>query len=446
MTQEHYDHNNDWKVRGHLRGMQAENVGDAVMLGPDKKIPGEFITGSGFRYGLSFNPTTFKTDPTACLTYTLECANHTPVSNLNNMLDTGSWSMDDPMLADCFYATINGDGDILHVLDPTNLAKDINGIDVSTEITQENVMLCIPTRYISRNASGIVHSTSPSDGKPYAHKRGGHTYKYCCIGVYPGKTVDDNGTNKLKSISGVTPTNNTTGENFRQYAKNNNTNLEWHVWNFHEWRLICDMALFVMKSFDSQRRLGQGVSTGGSSGNPGFATNGALNSAGLFAGDVSGTTSPVKCLIENPWANIWQLVDDCLLTAYRAKTGSEEFNYYQDFYVGDNDNAHVDDLTTSKILAYSMPVPDAKINSGGWVYSDVIETSEQAWGMPNNITGGDAVGLCDGHYMHAGAQRAIRVGGNSNNGSDGGLSSLSLDRALSASLWICGARLAFSMD
>ena len=443
----HYDHGNDWKVRGHLQAaMQAQNEGDAVLLGADGKIPGEFVSGSGFRYGLAFNPTTFKTDPTGCLTYTLECANHTPVSNLNNVLSTGSWKKEDPMLAECFYATISADGDILHVLNPNNLAQDINGVDVSAEITTENVMFCVPTRYISRNASGIVHSSRPSDGIPYAHRRGGHTYKYCAIGVYPGVTVNDNGTNKLKSVSGVTPTNNTTGENFRQYAKNNDTDLEWHVWNFHEWALMRDMTLFCLKSFDSQRRLGQGVSTGGSSGNPNFQNNGTLNASGMFAGDVSGTTSSVKCLIENSWATVWQLVDDCLLTAYRAKTGTEPFAYYQDFYVGDNDNAHVDDLTTSKILAYSMPIPDTRLSSGGWVYSDVIETSEQAWGMPNNLTGGDAAGLCDGHYMQGAAQRAIRVGGASNGGSHDGLSALALDNALSHASWTAGARLAFSFD
>lgn len=443
----HYDHGNDWKVRGHLQAaMQAESEGDAVLLGADGKIPGKFVSGSGFRYGMSFNPTTFKTDPTGCLQYTLECANHEPVSNLNNVLKTGSWDKEDPMLAECFYATINADGDILHVLNPSNLAQDINGVDVSAEITTENVMFCIPTRYVKRNGSGITLSSRPSDGIAYAHRRGGHTYKYCAIGVYPGVNVTENGVTKLKSVSGVVPSNNTAGATFRQNAKNNNTDLEWHVWNFHEWALMRDMILFCLKSFDSQRRLGQGVSTGGSSGSPGFALNGALNASGMFAGDVSGTTSPVKCLIENPWATIWQLVDDWILTAYRAKVGSEPFAYYQDVYIGDNDNAHVDDLTTSKVLAYSMPVPDDKISAGGWVYSDVIETSEMAWGLPGNITGGDAAGLCDGHYMNAPAQRAPRVGGTSNSGSNDGLSSLRLSDALSTSLWYFGARLAFSFD
>ena len=204
-----------------------------------------------------------------------------------------------------------------------------------------------------------------------------------------------------------------------------------------------DMILFCLKSFDSQRRLGQGVSTGGSSGSPGFALNGALNASGMFAGDVNGTTSPVKCLIENPWATIWQLVDDCLCNTYRAKTPDEPFAYYQDFYVGDNDNAHVDDLMTSKELVYSMP-----LNTTGFegLWTDTIETSEQAWGMPNSITGGDAIGLCDAHYVNGGVYGALRVGGYSIGGSLGGLSSLSLDLALSSSHWTFGARLAFSFD
>jgi len=443
----HYDHGNDWKVRGHLQAaMQAQSPGDAVLLGADSKIPGKFISGSGFRYGMSFNPTTFKTDPTGCLQYTLECANHEPVSNLNNTLNTGSWDKEDPMLAECFYATINGDGDILHVLNPDNLAQDINGVDVSAEITTENVMFCIPTRYVKRNGSGITLSSRPSDGIAYAHRRGGHTYKYCAIGVYPGVNVTENGVTKLKSVSGVVPSNNTAGATFRQNAKNNNTNLEWHVWNFHEWSLYKTMALFCMKSFDSQRRLGQGVSTGGSSGSPGFALNGALNASGMFAGDVSGTTSPVKCLIENGWGTLWQLVDDCMTVAYRAKTPDEPFAYYQDFYVGDNDNAHVDDLSTSKVLAYSIPCLDTALSSAKSAYFDAIETSEMAWGMPNSLTGGDAIGACDIHWMNGSVTGALRVGGNSFDGSGDGLSALHLDLALSTSHWYSGARLAFSFD
>lgn len=443
----HYDHGNNWKVRGHLQAaMQAQNEGDAVLLGADGKIPGEFVSGSGFRYGLAFNPTTFKTDPTGCLTYTLECANHTPVSNLNNVLSTGSWKKEDPMLAECFYATISEDGDILHVLNPNNLAQDINGADVSAEITTENVMFCIPTRYISRNASGIVHSSRPSDGIPYAHRRGGHTYKYCAIGVYPGVIVNDNGTNKLKSVSGQTPSNNTTGQNFITYAKNNDTDLEWHVWNYHEWALMRDMELFMLKSFDGQRRLGNGASTGGSSGSPGFPTNGALNASGMFAGNVNGTTSPVKCLIEQPWATIWQLVSDCQTATYRAKTGTEPFAYYQDFYVGDNDNAHVDEQTTSKDLVCSIPCLDTALSSAKSAWVDTIQYGDVAWGMPDSLTGGDAIGTCDIHWMNGNVVGALRVGGSSNDGSDCGLSAMSLDNALSTSLWIYGARLAFSFD
>jgi len=93
-----------------------------------------------------------------------------------------------------------------------------------------------------------------------------------------------------------------------------------------------------------------------------------------------------------------------------------------------------------------MPVPDTRLSSGGWVYSDVIETSEMAWGLPGNITGGDAAGLCDGHYMNANSQKAPRVGGASYTGSTDGLSSLGLSDALSVSHWTYGARLAFSFD
>ena len=111
-----------------------------------------------------------------------------------------------------YYATFDADHNLLHVLDPEDLTKSIDGTDCSTEITTSDVMLCIPTIYSNRDASGITLSSEPSKGTAYAHTYDGKVYNTLCIGVYEGY-VDAN--SKLRSVSGVIPTRNQTRAQMR---------------------------------------------------------------------------------------------------------------------------------------------------------------------------------------------------------------------------------------
>jgi len=75
-----------------------------------------------------------------------------------------------------------------------------------------------------------------------------------------------------------------------------------------------------------------------------------------------------------------------------------------------------------------------------------IHTDEVGWGLWNNHDGTDATGLCDRHWSNPSAQRLCVVGGGSDSGSRGGVSTLDLNSALSRSYWYVGARPAFVMD
>lgn len=79
---------------------------------------------------------------------------------------------------------MDNDGNILHELDPQDLAKDIKGVDRSLEIKNYDVMLNIPVRFLDRNQKGIRISNHPV-GQAYVHNRGGHQFKYIALGVYP---------------------------------------------------------------------------------------------------------------------------------------------------------------------------------------------------------------------------------------------------------------------
>ena len=196
--------------------------------------------------------------------------------------------------------------------------------------------------------------------------------------------------------------------------------------NFHVRQLLRDLAILTTKSFDGQRKIGQGYTTGGSSSNPDGLTTGLANRLGRFAGNASGTSDVVKCLIENPWGSKWEFVDD-VVTALNDST-------YSDLYAGQrlqpDDDATAMNLVTSNLVA-----------SNGW--ATAIKTGSTSWGLADNSTGGDAVGLCDYHWRNTDIPCLCLWGGCSHDGSYCGPSCVGLCNALSSSYWDIGGRLAF---
>ena len=432
---------NDWEsnfsVRGKISaGQQASQAGDAVLLGVNGKIPDSFISGSDYKYSLAFNAATFATDPTGCLVYADDAVGFTRVDNsASTSLQTaaaGSWGNDNPLISSMFYATFNADGTIHHILDPADLTKGIDGEDRSTEITQENVMLVIPTLYTKRNANGISISSKRSEGTAYAHTYDGHTYKYLAIGVYEGTIVDG----KLMSVSGsAEPSYNQTRAQFRTAAQANGDG--WMLTNWHVRQLIRDLTLLITKSFDSQRQLGQGFSTGGSNSAGSRAlVPGLANSLGRYAGNALGTGNVVKCLIENPWASKWEFIDD-LLTGY-----NDADEAWADIYVGQQLQVQ-DDLTKMTLLD---ELETSNMHASTNAFCTAIHTGDMDWGLWNNHDGTDATGLCDKHWSNPSEQRLAVAGGGSLYGSVCGVSALDLDSALSVASWIFGARPAFVFD
>jgi len=435
-----YDRYSDYRVDGRISASrQATEAGDVPVLGLNKRIPSALLEGGELNFSLQFDPAVFTTDPTGCLTYSGDAAGSIPISNLNNDLEIGSFDFKtNPLTRDCFYATIAGNGDILSVLDPYDLSKDTVGNDVSQEIQDENVMFIIPTRYSKRNANGISISTDPKNGTAYAHTFNGHVYKYLALGVYEGAIVSG----KLKSSSGKEPTTNTTRPNFRTAAQANGTG--WHLVNWHEWQLYRDTVLFGLKSFDSQRRLGQGNSRGNSTTPTVTLSSGMLDAAGPYAGMVGtddlNTTSPVKFLIENPWSNRWMFLDDFVVSQGYEESGA----YLADVYAGQA--LTPTDLTTDKVKIGSVPLQNITASHNNWCTQ--IQTDEAGWGLWNNWSGSDSTGLCDKHWAN-GTPPDLRlglVGGSSYDGSYCGLSALYLGNALGHSAWLTGARLAFAFD
>jgi hypothetical protein len=394
------------------------------------------------KFGMSFNATTFKTDPTGCLAYTDDCAGYTPVSGPGSSLakcsTIGDWEMksdgtsDNPLLAECFYATFTSGGVLHEKLNPQNLTQKIatwnntskqwESASGSSSITSENTMFCIPKCYVGSTASKIVLSGSESDGTAFAHTIGGHTYDYLAIGVYEGY---DDGT-KLWSKSGVASSASITRPTFRSHAQAQ-TVQDGHamVWNFHQWNLWRIMTIFAMKSFNGQSQIGQGGFTyNGSTG------QGLCNAMGPFAGDTStspSTSKSVKAYIENPWGYKYEFIDDAVA---------------HDGHIWVGQNAQPDDTYTSA----------SKTDLGAYSFDNIapnaISTTPISWGLGTAMGGSATTGLCDYQYINTSGDYLARVGGYSDNVSNGsaGPSCLRAGNALDYSAATYGARLAFVFD
>ena len=400
-------------------------------------------------FGMTFDATTFKTDPTGCLAYTDDCLGYTPVSGPGSSLakcsTIGSWEMKsdgtstNPLLDECFYATFNSNGVLHEKLNPQNLTQKIatwnntskqwEAASGSSSITSENTMFCVPTCYVGATASKIILSGSESDGTAFAHTIGGHVYDYLAIGVYEG--YDDG--SKLWSKSGVASSANITRPTFRSHAQAQ-TVQDGHamVWNFHQWNLWRIMTIFAMKSFNGQSQIGQGGFTyNGSTG------QGLCNAMGPFAGDTStsaSTSKSVKAYIENPWGYKYDFIDDFVVNT----KGSGD----SDVWAGQN--AQPDDTYDG---SNKTKIANCAISSSD--FATEIFTDAQAWGFPKVGGGSNTVGLCDRvSFITSVSQYLGIVGGGSGAVSSGlaGPSCLYVSSALDYSYTNSGARLAFVFD
>ena len=343
----------------------------------------------GWKVSMTFNANTFKTDPTGCLAYADDAAGMTPMANSNSSLakvsNFGSWDKECDLYKDLFYATFTDQGELHEVLNPEDLTLTEDG--GASHITTENTMLCIPTMYMKGESAKLSISSKSDEGTAYAHTIDGQVYDYLALGVYHGYVQSG----KLKSISGVLPTKSTTRANFRTYARANTVQNGVAIQqNYHQRKLLNQIGCFFpCKSFDGQRKIGQGGHSYSSN------TTGTMNKMGMFAGNVNGTSSAVKALVENPWGSQYEFIDDFVVMARAV-------------YVGQNSNPTDD--TNNKTNIGSMK------DTG---FCTTILTSDQAWGLPNDSSGSNSVGLCDYHWVDAGSNYLGYVGGNSDNVSNG---------------------------
>lgn len=251
-------------------------------------------------------------NPATCCTYADDALGMTPGS--------GNW---DEWFGE--YPVLFKNGKEIVRINRNNYAQDINGnaIDI-TSGNAGDVMVAFPRRglRISTDANNVVtiSMTDEPDNpefKYYAHRRGNTQKDVFYLGAYKG-FVDTN--NKLRSLSGKTPTASKTIGTFRTHAHNNGTGYEQSGF----YQLTFRQAMYVLKykNLNSQEQVGMGY-VGGTSVQP----TGATNTRGMQWGSTSSTEQMKLFGIEDFWGNISEWLDGFASNGnYDILTATDNFN------------------------------------------------------------------------------------------------------------------------
>jgi hypothetical protein len=148
-----------------------------------------------------------------------------------------------------------------------------------------------------------------SNYKALAHMRGTTEYANCYIGAYLGWY---DGSSKLRSLTGKTPTVNQTIGTVRTQAKANGT--KYDQFAYYQMLMLQILYLVMFKSLDSQTALGKGFTAGG---NSAATATGGKNTAGLNYGENAGTQQMKFCGVEDFYGNLRQWVDGLFCDASR---------------------------------------------------------------------------------------------------------------------------------
>lgn len=122
--------------------------------------------------------------------------------------------------------------------------------------------------------------------------------------IYIGAYLGYNEGGKLRSISGVIPSERYTLEQFREFAQS--VGEGYQLWNWHSLQIVQILYLIAYKNLDSQTSLGFGCIDAE---NVESHATGGTNKKGLIFGDSIGKEQMCFLGIEDLWGNYGQLID-----------------------------------------------------------------------------------------------------------------------------------------
>ena len=209
-------------------------------------------------------------------------------------------------------------------LNPNDFTKFEDG--TSADITSGNagdVMIAFPKLGYKISTSGDIVTVSMTDnpnaeGYCYlAHTRGTTVKDVFYLGAYKGYVTSS----KLRSLSGKTPTVNTTIGNFRTQAQANGSGYDQSAFN----QLIFRQCMYLLKykNLNSQTAVGYGYANGNSA----SISTGGTNAKGMDYGETTGKLQMKLFGLEDFWGNVWEFIDGIYSDSSRnILTATENFN------------------------------------------------------------------------------------------------------------------------
>lgn len=376
--------------------MAKESTSQEILENTKKMIKG--AEEKPKRYGMRINR--LDSNPATRVTYLFDAVGMTPAGmNFSGSgFDYGDWG-DVWFVKNNRPVMVRTDGTVDYELNHENHALKPDGTASAIANTSYggNAMSEIPLIWVKRwsqnNYDFVVFCETQYDDtyKAYAHTDAdGNILPVTYFSMYEGAVIN----NRMRSLSGQTPTASMTDEQETTAAKQNGE--RWDKQSFSEINLMYEMCTMISKSTNSQGKFGAGCSTAGN-----FLQTGTLNGKGQFFGSI-GTTAAVKMFYcENFFGNYWKRLRGLLLI---------------------------------NGIYYIKPVPpynstgEGYINTGMTVtgtsggYISKMEMVSDVGRIPTVVSGSETTYECDGCWFNTADIRVALFGGPCGAGSRCGLS------------------------
>lgn len=349
-----------------------EGGGATFLTAANEVFKGVVPPKPGGKYVFSYTIDSTNSNPETAVTYTGDCAGFTPAT-MGNTFNWGSWADKWPFneIKPCLVKNRA----VVGYLNPNNYSEFEDG--TPADIVSGDAGDCMvefPKMYLgmSTDAQGITTVTITNDATvegvyddAFVYK--GKSYSNFYVGAFKGCVMN----NKLRSLSGKSPTVSKTIGAFRTDAQANGEGYEQTQW----YQLMLRQALYILlfKNLNSQAALGAGVTNTSSKKN-----TGGLNSNGVNYGSTSDSVQ-VKCLgIEDFWGNIYECVDGIATRyfyIYTAKGGM-----YNDDVVGYDVAKTIEDVGGGNVY---------------WDYMTKAQGTRELGFAPLQAAGSESTYYCD---------------------------------------------------
>ena len=350
------------------------------------------------------------TDPNSGFTYTDDAVDMSPLAcaSGSGICNYGSWDAeyfsDFLGIRPCIYKN----GKVVCYLDPNNYALDENGNNVNISASMDgDVMiefkkrwyryytdasgnLCFQVSDIDRSSDGFVTTAFlAEDGTG----TGVNAFYY---GAYEGYVNGD----KLRSVSGVLPTNNKTYNTFISHASN--TGSGYTIESFMKRMYINGLLMLVTKGRDSKRSIGNGINSRNSESDR--IISGTMNDRGLFYGRNNVNTVGCKVFgIENYWGNLWSFLSGLVTVNSSGLVGLKKCSPYGTSY--DTSISMPSFCSGFRSNNNLIPTKQKEVLSGAAILPSHLQ-DDSTIGWPEYfcvLSGSGAVAVCGGSWDYSGS-------------------------------------------